>query len=383
MTGPDELMPGEQPQRRSKKPPPAPEMPSGWRSSRRGSRARRNAERAIKAHEVKTKASGAARTAKRAARNTAYLTGMGIGALVLSVLLLWVAAVAINGIARWNAQRIAEIESSAESQQALARDNLLVIAVTEGKATGFLAMRVVPDQEQVFGIAIPDAAFMEIPGQGFERIGDSFAGGPETSLAAVTNFFTLPFETYLTVESELYQAALTGQDVRGLFVDPLDTNLSAEDTERWSSAIAEIPVANVALVPMPVKPLNVGSQSYFEPQREEIADLIEAWWGVAIDAEDRVTRVIVYNGSGVPGIAGQASQVLIRSGFRVVDTKNADSFDYTETQIIVESGDPADGERAREALGVGTVVEQPSEQQVADIIIIIGSDFEPPEPTDG
>ena len=373
----------EQPQGRSRKPPPAPEMPNGWRSSRRGSRARRTAERAIKAHEVKAKASGAARKARRAASNTVYLTGMGLGALAICVLLLWVAAIAVNGVARWNAQRIAAIESSPESQEEHARDNLLVIAVTEGRATGFLALRVVPDQEQVFGIAIPDAAFMEVPGQGFERIGDSYAGGPETSLAAVTNFFTVPFETYLTVESELYQAALTGQDVSGLFAGAGDTNLSDEAMERWRSSIAEIPVANVALVPMPVKPLNVGSQSYFEPQREEIADLIEAWWGVAIDAEDRVSRVIVYNGSGVPGIAGQAAQVLIRSGFRVVDTKNADSFDYTETQIIVERGDPAEGERAREALGTGTVVEQPSEQQVADIIIIIGSDFEPPAPSDG
>jgi hypothetical protein len=51
--------------------------------------------------------------------------------------------------------------------------------------------------------------------------------------------------------------------------------------------ISEIPVANVALVPMPVKPVNVGDQTYFEPQRDEIADLVEAsWWGVTIDAED-------------------------------------------------------------------------------------------------
>ena len=383
MTSTDEHRPGDQPQGRSKKTSPAPEMPKGWRSSRRGSRARRSAERAIKAHGVKTKASGAARKAKRAASNTVYLTGMGLGALVLCVVLLWVAAIAINGVARWNAKRVAAIESPNGSAEDQARDNLLVIAVSEGNATGFLALRVVPDQEQVFGIAIPDAAFMEVPGQGFERIGDSYGGGPETSLAAVTNFFTVPFRSYLTVETELYQSALTSQNVTGLFVEPGATNLSAEAIERWRSAIAEIPVANVALVPMPVKPINVGSQSYFEPQREEIADLIEAWWGVAIDAEDRVSRVIVYNGSGIPGIAGQAAQVLIRSGFRVVDTKNADSFDYLETQIIVESGDPAEGERAREALGTGVVLEQPSEQQVADIIIIIGSDFEPPAPFDG
>lgn len=362
---------------------PAPEMPSGWRTSRRGSRARKNAEKAVRAHSVRAKAESAARTAKRTARNTVYLTGMGLGSLVLVVLVLWVSVIAINGVARWNAKRLAALEASPESQTEKARDNLLVIAVSEGRATGFLALRMVHDQKQVFGIAIHDATFIEVPGQGFDRIGESYSGGPEISLAAVTNFFTVPFKTYMTVEAAAYQAALTGQDVNGLFVEPGETNLDGETLERWRSAVAEVPLANVALVPMPVKPLNVGSQTYFEPQRAEITDLIEAWWGVAIDAEDRVTRVIVYNGAGVPGIAGQASQVLIRSGVRVIDTKNADSFGYTETQIIVQQGDQKVGDRLREALGVGTVLLQPSEQQVADVIIIIGSDFEPPASPEG
>jgi polyisoprenyl-teichoic acid--peptidoglycan teichoic acid transferase len=101
---------------------------------------------------------------------------------------------------------------------------------------------------------------------------------------------------------------------------------------------------------------------------------------VTIEADDPTVRVIVYNGSGEPGVAGQAAQVLIRGGFRVVDTKNADTFDYDETQIVVQRGDPQSGERVREVLGVGEVVSQPAEQEVADIIIIIGSDFEPPAP---
>lgn len=354
-----------------------PQMPSGWRSSRRGSRARKQAERAIKAHAVRERASSAARTATRTARNTVYLTGVSLGALAAVALVVWVSALAINGIARWNALRIAAVEDSPEALSERARDNLLVIALTEGKATGFLALRVVPDQQQVFGIAIPDATFIEVPGQGFVRAGDSYTAGPDTSLAAITNFFSVPFTAYLTVDSALYQAALTGQDVRGLFADVGESNLDAEALERWRTAVAEIPVANVALVPMPVTPLNVGSQTYFEPQREEIADLVEAWWGVAIDAEDRAIRVIVYNGSGVPGIAGEAAQVLIRAGFRVVDTKNADTFGYTESQIIVDQGDEGTGNAVRDAIGTGAVIMQPSEQEVADVIIIIGSDFEP------
>lgn len=359
---------------------PPPEMPTGWRSSRRGSRVRRDAERAIRAHEQRERVSGALDTVRWTARNGFYLTLMGAGAIVLIVLLVWGAAVAINGMARWNAKRLAVQEASPEAQAEKARDNLLVIGVTEGRATGFLAMRVVSDQQQVFGIAIPDGAFIEVPGQGFERVGDSYVTGADTSLAAVTNFFTVPFTGYAVVDSEVYQNALTQQSVAGLLDVALDTNLSGEELKRWKDFLSEVLSDNVALVPMPVKPVNVGSQTYFEPQRDEIADLVASWWGVTIDTEDPTVRVIVYNGSGEPGVAGQAAQVLIRGGFRVVDTKNADSFDYEVTQIVMQRGGLQSGERVREVLGVGEVVSQPADQEVADIIIIIGSDFEPPTP---
>ncbi|MBW6468906.1 MAG: LCP family protein [Anaerosomatales bacterium] len=368
--------------RRKTDTPPPPEMPTGWRSSRRGSRVRRDAEKAIRSHEKRQRYSRVLDFVRWGTRNGFYATLMGAGALILIAVLVWGAALAINGVARWNAKRLAQHEASPEAQAERARDNLLVIGMTEGRASGFLAMRIVPDQQQVFGIAIPDGAFIEVPGQGFERIGDSFLTGPETSLAAVTNFFTVPFTGYAIVDSEVYQNALTEQSVAGLLeaVQAENTNLSGPDLDRWDEFFAEVPSDNVALVPMPVKPINVGTQTYFEPQREEIADLVASWWGVAIEAEDPTVRVIVYNGSGEPGVAGQAAQLLIRGGFRVVDTKNADSFDYDVTQIVVQRGDALGGEGVREVLGVGEVVSQPADQEVADIIIIIGSDFEPPAP---
>jgi hypothetical protein len=363
--------------RRKKDAAPAPEMPTGWRSSRRGSRVRKDAERAIRVHEKRERVSGALDKVRWTAHNGFYAFLMAVGVLGLVVLLVWSAASAINGIARWNAKRLAEVEASPEAQAERARDNLLVIGVTEGRATGFLAMRVVPDQQQIFGIAIPDGAFIEVPGQGFERIGDSYVTGAETSLAAVTNFFTVPFTGYVVVDSQAYQDALTEQSVTGLLDEVVDTNLTDEELQRWSGLFGEVPADNVALVPMPVKPLNVGSQTYFEPQRDEIADLVASWWGVTIESEDPAVRVIVYNGSGEPGAAGQAAQDLIRGGFRVVDTKNADNFDYEVTQIVVQRGDAQRGEDVRAVLGTGEVVLQPADQEVADVIIIIGSDYVP------
>lgn len=359
---------------------PAPEMPTGWRATKRGSRSRKEAERAIRAHRTREKVSGVLGVARWIARNGVYGAVIAAFAVVLVIGLVWGMVTAVNAAARWYAVRSAPVATTPQTPAEEARDNLLVIGVTDGRATGFLALRAIPDEQRVFGIAIPEATFIEVPGQGFDRIGDSFAMGGDTSLAAVTNFFTVPFTSYATVNTEAYQDALTGQSVEALLDEIVATNLGDEELARWGQLFDEVTSEDVALIPLPVEPVKVGAQTYFEPQRAEIADLVSSWWGVALAEEDPAVRVIVYNGSGLPGVAGQAAQELIRGGFRVVDTKNADRFDYETTQIVVQRGDEQRGTDVREVLGVGDVVMQPANQEVADVIIIVGADYQPPVP---
>jgi hypothetical protein len=93
-------------------------------------------------------------------------------------------------------------------------------------------------------------------------------------------------------------------------------------------------------------------------------------------------RVIVYNGVGTPGLAGLAAQQLIKAGLRVVDSGNADNFNHRETIILVYHGTSADAVAVKTALGVGRAVIQSQSQGLADMIVIIGSDYRPPT-TDG
>jgi hypothetical protein len=370
---------GEERPRRSKKPQKGAEMPSGWRSSRRGSKTAQRVRKEAKAQETKERVAEGARSTGRRITDGVAVVGKGIAGVALAVLIVILLLTAINGIARWNAKRIAELENSPEALLEKARDNLLFVAEEDGRAVGFLALKVEGDREQIYGIAIPDAAFVEVPGRGFQRIGESYESGPDVSLSAVSNFFTVPFRTYGVVPAEVYRAAMTEQSVTGLMGALTETNLSEEDIERWTTIFETVDPDNVALLPMPVRPINVGSQTYFEPQREEVSDLLEQWWGVTIGGDEGVTRVIVYNGSGVPGIAGTVAQELIANGYRVVDTKNADSFDYEETQIIVQTDDQSIGDRLVEVLGVGVATSQEADQDVAEVIVIIGKDYEAPE----
>jgi len=356
------------------KAPSAPESPQGYRQTRRGSKAAKSAKRAERHHKV---FSALDRTG-RGFRNVLYVVAYALGAVGLALLVLLLVATAVNTVVRWDARRDAQRATAAAQRDLHAREDVLIIATEEGRATGFLAMRVDSKGGQVFGIAIPDGAFIDVPGQGFERIGEAFKAGPDVALSAVSNYLTVPFRNYLIVPKTAYTDALRQMSVRGLVPAVQESNMSAAELEQLRAALARIDQKNVALVPMPVKPIKLGEETYFEPQRKEIADLLKSWWGVDASRELSAVRVIVYNGVGRPGAAGEAAQVLIRNGFKVVDTKNADRFDYKQTKIVVRKGDIAQGESIKQALGAGEVSLDPSSADVTDVIVIIGSDYRTP-----
>ncbi len=354
----------------------APPPPKGYRQTRRGSKSAKSTKRAERAEKVSV---GFSRTGKLL-RDIGYYLALALGSLLVGIIIAALLAYGINAFARWNAIRIAEKNGSRSELEKRSKENVLIIGEKDGQATGFMAIRVDRKGNQVFGIAIPDGAFIEVPGQGFERVGESFAAGPEISLAAIANYLTVPFKTFMVVPAQTYADAMKAQSLNGITKAVTKSNMSEDDLAALSRDLAAIPQKNTAIVPLPVKPIKLGSQTYFEPQREEVADLLKQWWGVDASQTANVTRVILYNGAGTPGIAGEAAQQLIRSGFRVVDTKNADSFDYATTKIVVQSGDKSQGDEIAKVLGVGTVEMKPSDQDVAEVIVIVGKDYKPPAP---
>ncbi len=355
------------------------ELPRGYRSTRRGSKSAKSAKRAEKLDAVSTVFDRFGKSA----RNVGFVLAMGLAGILLAVIAFLILAYAINGVVRWNAQRIAEKAGTAAGLDEKAKENLLVIGIEGDEAIGFLAMRIDRKGNQVFGIAIPDGAFLEVPGQGFERAGESFKVGPEVSLSMVSNYLSVPFRSYLVVPAETYRTILKNQSVAGITESATASDLNESEKAALAKILEDIPQKNTALVPLPVKPIKLGDQTYFEPQKTQVADLLKSWWGVDASQVAKVTRVIVYNGAGAPGIAGEAAQQLIRNGFRVVDTKNADSFDYKTTKVVVQSGPIKQGQEIVRVLGVGTAASKPSDQDVADVIVIIGKDYKPPTGASG
>ena len=84
--------------------------------------------------------------------------------------------------------------------------------------------------------------------------------------------------------------------------------------------------------------------------------------------------VDVYNGSGTPGLAGKTATALQSAGFVVGTTGNADSSNYTKTEIRYATGDEA---RANTLLASvpGATLTASTDAAKGTVQLVLGSDF--------
>jgi hypothetical protein len=96
---------------------------------------------------------------------------------------------------------------------------------------------------------------------------------------------------------------------------------------------------------------------------------------------DSTITIDVQNGSGVVGIAEQATAQLKPLGYAVVSSGNSDDFpNATQTRITASTGTVAAGEQVQGVLGVGTVTEDPTLES-DHVVVVLGKDYAPPAST--
>ena len=229
----------------------------GYRSSRRTSKARKRR----RVEETKGKAATAARTG-------AQRFGLIALAVLGIVVLGYLAVVAVNGVARWNAARNAD--TTPRPFEASVEDNAVIIGVQDGDVEGFLALGLNEEAGTIVGIGVPGGAFMEVPGQGFQRVEDSLDAGADISTDAISNYLGVRFDKYAIIDAASYQAALQGQDLSGVLASVQETNMSEEDLVRFGAKFDATATEDVVIVPLPVRPISLGDETYFEPQIEEV-----------------------------------------------------------------------------------------------------------------
>ncbi|MFQ6675994.1 MAG: LytR C-terminal domain-containing protein [Fidelibacterota bacterium] len=93
-----------------------------------------------------------------------------------------------------------------------------------------------------------------------------------------------------------------------------------------------------------------------------------------------VMEVEVLNGCGVYGLAARFTDFLRSRGFDVVNSDNADSFDYPATVIIQRSERVESSYRMAELLGIPKgdttrILVQPDLSLATDVTVILGKDY--------
>ena len=85
----------------------------------------------------------------------------------------------------------------------------------------------------------------------------------------------------------------------------------------------------------------------------------------------------IHNGCGIPKLANLYTEFLRNEGFDVIDSKNADSFNYLKSQILHHNGDKDRSIALSKVMNINDslVINFQSDNLVHDLTLILGHDY--------
>lgn len=248
----------------------------------------------------------------------------------------------------------------------------------EGKKTvkGVLQLVYDPAKNKISGLSIDPSTYVSVPGRGFQSINEGIDEGAKSLAAGVSEMVGIKAEGYAVVKGDVFTEIVDNKKPGDIFSRMDDGSVSGAAAEKLSGDLGNIPPERVTFMPLPVKNIIIGEQTYFEPNKADLTRIVTLFWGKQTAPQETATRLIILNGSGTPGIARAAADRLVGKGFKILDLKNADKFTYTRTEILIYGKKlKKRGEIVAKALGVGAVIEKEATQDVTDIVIVVGKDF--------
>jgi hypothetical protein len=244
------------------------------------------------------------------------------------------------------------------------------------KALGLALIILKEGEEKVAGLSIPENTYVVVPGHGFEKVSVALESGVSTTTSTVKNFLGIEVNHFAKLSYADYKETVSKMLLKKALEKAIKTDLNRSQYAHFSLEFEKAKPADVNLIPLPVKPIIIGKENFFKPEEDEIDQLFALIWGISKEEREDNLRVIVLNGSGVPGAAGYAAERLINNGCKVVQTENASNFDYDKTQIIIYKGAKNWATKIRKVLGVGVILRKNIPQDLADATVVVGKDYQ-------
>lgn len=152
----------------------------------------------------------------------------------------------------------------------------------------------------------------------------------------------------------------------------------AIDADAVTGALAAAAAAEPAVTLLPVTRVAVaGADEGFKLDAAAAAEFVAARMPHVLVREGERPRVEILNGNGRVGTTRAVAESLVRRGFRVVITDNADAFTY-DTSIVIAQGREyrAVADEVLAVLGTGELqLELRAPSGVVDVSIIVGQDI--------
>lgn len=262
--------------------------------------------------------------------------------------------------------------------------SFLIIGSTQGEdreeLKGLVVMAYDETNKQVSAISIPENTLANIPGYDFAKVGEALYLGVPTVMSTVKNLIGVKIDHFVKVDSNKVATVLKDSKFEKILQASKQSDLSPLQRRKWSEKLKELPERDISVISLPVRSVSLENVAYFQPRQDEIDRMVSLIWGVP-RAKKQIVRVEVFNGCGVPGVAGEVTQKLIEHGYRATDGGNernpdgTSNFNVDKTTIFIFSDDKALGRRLKEILGVGLVSYKARTQRLIDVKIVVGKDY--------
>jgi LCP family protein required for cell wall assembly len=156
----------------------------------------------------------------------------------------------------------------------------------------------------------------------------------------------------------------------------VDDLLTGEDIVDLGRRFRGFDPAKLELFTLPVADGTIGGAAILRLRDDEAQPILDLFRGTDASAitPDGV-RVLVLNGSGRPGQAGEASDALVAAGFTSAGTGEADSFDHPRTVVRYTAGQGAAADLVARYLTAGADLEEVSGSLGADVVVVTGADY--------
>lgn len=275
---------------------------------------------------------------------------------------------------------VKESDKKVEEKSIVDQRTFLIIGVDEGTEKDLVKEVLVvvfdPAGNRINGMIIDPDTYVAIPARGYESISDGFDEGPEKIDAAISDMTGYESEGYVVISGEQIETLKDEKKLDEALTQNIDSNISTRKASALAEKLGNIPKERIQFLTLPIKTIVIGEQTYYEPNKKDLDKTILAIWGQAAEKREAPLRIIILNGNGTPGIARKAADRLVGDGYKILDIKNADRFDYTKTEVLLYSPlAKENGRKVAKALEAGVLLEKNMAQDVTDIVIVVGEDF--------